>query len=989
VGVPNALEEFYAIGLRNPYRMSLDSKTGQIWVFDPGDASREEVNLLQKGANYQYPFREGTLAGPDPRPAVVLGEEQGPFFEYGRDLGSCVTGGVVYRGREFADILSGWLVFADIHGAIYRLNPQDPVAGARLIARIPQDWSITSVNEDAQGELLFCNIQNGLLWRLVRPQGTGSTLPALLSQTGAFADAGRLQPAAALLPYEVNSPLWSDGARKIRWMALPQDGEASRIRRLPDGQWRYPAGTVFVKHFEIQTNHMEPASVRRLETRLLVIQTNGAAYGVTYRWRPDGQDAEVLPAGGSEELTITTPDGIVRQTWQYPSMSECLMCHTKAAGYVLGVTAAQLNRPAPASGPGTPSNQLQLLNSLGLLDPPLTDAEPAASPSLPDPADANVSLTSRVRSYLESNCSSCHRPGGVRAQFDARFVIPPDEQNLILGPVADSLGRPGTRVVVPGDQQLSALYQRLVTVDGHRMPPLGRNTVDPLAATLFRDWILSLPTIQLLTPVPDSRLEEGPLVVTAEVANAGSGIRHVEFQINGVTVGTRAAPPYRMGFDRLGDGHYEVMALARTKDGAAVPSQRARVELIRGRPTVRLSGPPVGAVFEGPLSLAVEAHGGGEAGIIRIVLRMDGAEVGMVEGSRGTVILPSLSTGEHLFQADAVDSTGRYRSSEWLAVQVVPRPHFLWRDADSSGILMIPQTNLVDSILSVGRAESRWVAAYGFMEGMATGVADPWGGFQALRMPDGAAGQTNPPVSGLLFSPLAPVATGTYVVSVFARSESGGIPIGFGLTEAHDQPGAISESWQRFIGVYRYQSCDCHRDWRIFQIFEGAETNSAWSIALPETFRVEPRSLFLDLADQGAGIREVRAYLGDSMRLETADYGRSFQLPPLPSGVYPLRLEIHTSSGLVARPDPTTLVVGPRLEVAIPSEGNSVSEGVRVRGVQGSRVMLQFSRDLIHWTDGPIRVLKGPEAVVKGADLGDDTSKSLLIRAVLLPLERF
>ncbi|MFM8361022.1 MAG: PQQ-dependent sugar dehydrogenase, partial [Verrucomicrobiota bacterium] len=398
------------IGLRNPYRLSCDPATGRIFIFDVGDGTREEINLLERGANYEYPYREGTAGGRLPRPASVLGTERGPFFEYGRDLGICITGGVIYRGQSLADILGGWLVFTDLGGTLYALDPDRVEAGARAIARVPEAWTFTGVDLDAAGELLVSHAPSGFLWRPVREVEEASPLPRLLSQTGAFSDTAQLEPDPALIPYRVTSPLWSDGAAKRRWMALPPDGPSNRIERLPGGEWAFPGGTVFVKHFEIQTNRLDPAAIRRLETRLMVLPTNGGAYGVTYRWRPDGQDAEVLPGGGDEEIVIRTADGEVRQTWHYPSMRECLQCHTRAAGYVLGVTPAQLNRPPVTPGPSGATNQVASLNALGLLHPPLTDPELAAVPAMVDPADPDQPLATRVRAYLESNCASCHRP---------------------------------------------------------------------------------------------------------------------------------------------------------------------------------------------------------------------------------------------------------------------------------------------------------------------------------------------------------------------------------------------------------------------------------------------------------------------------------------------------------------------------------------------------------------------------------------------------
>ncbi len=109
------------------------------------------------------------------------------------------------------------------------------------------------------------------------PRSAHGRMPALLSQTGAFTDLRTLTPAAGLIPYDVIVPFWSDGAAKLRFMALPK---GLQIGFTPDGEWTFPAGTVFVKTFELPTDESNPQLRRRLETRLLVRDEKGGVYGV-------------------------------------------------------------------------------------------------------------------------------------------------------------------------------------------------------------------------------------------------------------------------------------------------------------------------------------------------------------------------------------------------------------------------------------------------------------------------------------------------------------------------------------------------------------------------------------------------------------------------------------------------------------------------------------------------------------------------------------
>jgi hypothetical protein len=120
--------------------------------------------------------------------------------------------------------------------------------------------------------------------------GNNAGVPATLSALGAFGNLATLAPAAGLVPYGLIVPFWSDGASKSRWIAMPYASAAPSnpaVSFAPVGEWVFPDGTVFVKHFELVVNESTGAR-RRLETRVLVRDAVGGVYGRTYRWRPDG-----------------------------------------------------------------------------------------------------------------------------------------------------------------------------------------------------------------------------------------------------------------------------------------------------------------------------------------------------------------------------------------------------------------------------------------------------------------------------------------------------------------------------------------------------------------------------------------------------------------------------------------------------------------------------------------------------------------------------
>src|SRR6202012_4225169 len=125
----------------------------------------------------------------------------------------------------------------------------------------------------------------------------------------------------------------------------------------PTGQWIFPAGSVFVQTFELATNEASPELKRRLETQVLVRTTNGAVYGVSYKWGEDNTDADLMSEGQTEDILITTAHGARSQTWTYSSPSDCMVCHTPVAGFVLGMNTRQLNGDFTYAATGKTDNQ--------------------------------------------------------------------------------------------------------------------------------------------------------------------------------------------------------------------------------------------------------------------------------------------------------------------------------------------------------------------------------------------------------------------------------------------------------------------------------------------------------------------------------------------------------------------------------------------------------------------------------------------------------
>ena len=350
-------------------------------------------------------------------------------------------------------------------------------------------------------------------------------MPTLLSRTGAFSDTARMIPSPGLVPYDLVVSFWSDGAAKRRYIAIPR----GRIKFDAKEPWAFPAGTVFVKTFELAVDAAHPEQKRRLETRLLVRDAGGGVYGVVYKWRPDNSDADLLGAGEREPVSIKDEAGSTRtQTWYYPSRTDCLQCHNARAGGVLGANARQLNRDY-AYPDGSTENELRHWDRLGVLGPVPRDSEFADIPTLAAMDDPRRNLEDRARSYLDANCSQCHRPGGTVAYFDARFSTPLAQQQIIDGAVLIDQGIDRPRVISPHDIWRSIAYMRIDTNDDIRMPPIARMTVDQHGVQLLADWIHSLPGRDVLDPptiAPAGGTFDNPLDVTLDDNDPAADIRY-------------------------------------------------------------------------------------------------------------------------------------------------------------------------------------------------------------------------------------------------------------------------------------------------------------------------------------------------------------------------------------------------------------------------------------------------------------------------------
>ena len=178
-GEENVLEEYWAHGFRNPWRMSMDPETGSIWLGDVGVNRYEEQNRVEKGDNGQWDFREGNMDTGKERPANVIGREIAPIYLYEQTaLARAAMGGVVYRGEKYPELYGKYLFADNQAGTIHSLDPEDPEVTARVIAQAGQfgQLGITSLQAREDGEIFVTVLGNkerrtGEIVRLVLDDG--------------------------------------------------------------------------------------------------------------------------------------------------------------------------------------------------------------------------------------------------------------------------------------------------------------------------------------------------------------------------------------------------------------------------------------------------------------------------------------------------------------------------------------------------------------------------------------------------------------------------------------------------------------------------------------------------------------------------------------------------------------------------------------------------------------------------------------------------
>jgi glucose/arabinose dehydrogenase/mono/diheme cytochrome c family protein len=499
IGRKGARPELWAYGLRNPWRLSFDRESGQLWVGQNGQDLWEQVYLIKKGANYGWSVTEGShvfhaqrQAGPDP----ILP----PTAEHSHSEARSISGGRVYRGKRLPELVGAYVYGDWSTGRVWGIKHD----GTKVIWHrelVDTPLNITGFGTDHAGEMYVID-HGGGFYRFepaTAADRPAQPFPTRLSQTGLFASVAVHRPHPAAIPFDVNAPQWADGATTERFATLTG---LERIEQKPQlnagGEWTLPDGSVLVQTLAVDLAGDGGKPVRkRIETRLLVRQ-QGEWNGYSYRWNDQQIDAELVPGPGANIPLLVPdpaePDGRREQVWRFPSRTECLACHSRAAGFILAFTSLQLDRDRHYGG--RVENQLRRLERIGVFSGALPGRRDDR-PRLVNPYDAQARREARVKSYLHVNCSICHvSEGGGNARMELGLATPLAEMRLINEvPMHDRFNIADVRLIAPGSPERSVLYQRVARRGTGQMPPLVSTEVDREAVELMAEWVRSLSAV--------------------------------------------------------------------------------------------------------------------------------------------------------------------------------------------------------------------------------------------------------------------------------------------------------------------------------------------------------------------------------------------------------------------------------------------------------------------------------------------------------------
>jgi cytochrome c553 len=381
------------------------------------------------------------------------------------------------------------------------------------------------------------------------------SIPKLISGTGMYKSMAAKEISANVTPFEVNAPLWTDGAIKQRYVAVPAG--TSVIYDDTADSYAYPDRAMVIKNFSVDTIPGNPASRILFETRfsgVRIVAGKEKWYLWSYHWRLDQTDADLVVDSGENATVRVYRNGTAQQPfmkkWRFPGVAQCAACHrVQGTGgrTVLAFFTAQLNKPLSAE---PTVNQLTRLFDLGILKMK-SGARPdfSKSPRWAHWDDATASLELRARSYIAANCSGCHGTRGIAT--NAALGVTLDYDFHDMKPHMDFVTKKLTGVfpidsaglIVPGRPDRSVLIYRQkmrnqkdldFTAERMAMPPLGSFEPDTNAINVISQWVTSLGVSALhgapVAAAPERYRVRGGLLeaLGPEAADAAISLRAVD-----------------------------------------------------------------------------------------------------------------------------------------------------------------------------------------------------------------------------------------------------------------------------------------------------------------------------------------------------------------------------------------------------------------------------------------------------------------------------
>lgn len=486
VQTAEARPEVWAYGLRNPWKISMDGKTGNLWCGDVGWQEWEHVFLIKRGGNYGWAATEGSnvldmtrKGGPSPiTPPVVT---------HSHAEAASITGGFVYRGTRLPE-LEGAYIYADYEtGKIWALwHDGTQITRHEEIADTP--YAVVTFAQGEDGELYFAHYaMPSTVHRLVRNSEAGRpvSFPRKLRETGLFTDVVKQAPSPGVLPFDIHAPMWADGATAQRFVgmtgSIATTVSIDKKTGRPKGKMTWPKNAVLAKTLRLEMTQGDAASAKNIETQML--HYDGEAWNAySYRWNDAGTDAELVGTAGDErrlELNGKSyPDGKHRYNYRFHSRAECLRCHNAWGDFASSFNPQQLVDP-------------DKLMAAGCFDGEFLKG---SSARLVNPHDDKAELELRARSWLHANCASCHREhGGGSVPLMVNAEMPASEMRAIDEKLTrGDYGMSDARVIAPGLPGSSVLLHRIAKSGGGHMPMIGAREVDVQGLQLLANWVRSL-----------------------------------------------------------------------------------------------------------------------------------------------------------------------------------------------------------------------------------------------------------------------------------------------------------------------------------------------------------------------------------------------------------------------------------------------------------------------------------------------------------------